>query len=175
MFREILSKALKMRHHHLFIIIWIHIYKHSEIIGMTLILCIEDDPATLDDIAEELEERGFDVLTATDGRDGLNKILKHEPDVVISDVTMPNMSGPELLEELQTKYKKFDNLLFIFLSARTSEQDIMDGLKHGAHDYLLKPIDFGQLERTINAILKHINSIRENGAFPVNVGDKTFL
>jgi DNA-binding response OmpR family regulator len=64
------------------------------------ILCIEDDRETAALIAEELVERGFEVSVAHDGRMGLAAILKNMPDLVLSDISMPAMSGFELLERL---------------------------------------------------------------------------
>jgi CheY-like chemotaxis protein len=73
------------------------------------ILCIEDDRETAALIAEELAERGFDVRLAHDGREGFAAILKTMPDLVLSDISMPVMSGFELLERLTALAPRFRN------------------------------------------------------------------
>lgn len=115
----------------------------------------------LEDIVEELEERGFDVLSAKDGLDGLEMILKHEPDLVISDITMPRMGGHELLDELRAKHTRFDNMPFLFLSALADEKEIVEGLKLGAYNYLTKPVDFKLLGLTVEASLDHVQSVQD--------------
>ena len=71
------------------------------------ILCIEDDRETAALIAEELLDRGYDVTVAHDGREGLAAILRTMPDLVLSDISMPAMSGFELLERLTALAPRF--------------------------------------------------------------------
>lgn len=129
---------------------------------MTTILCVEDEPLVLEDIVEELEERGFEVLQAKDGLEGLAMILEHKPDLVISDITMPRMGGHELLDELRNKHTEFDNMPFLFLSALADEKEIVEGLKLGAYNYLTKPVDFKLLGLTVEASLDHVESVQKN-------------
>ena len=75
------------------------------------ILCVEDDPETAALIAEELVERGYEVSLAGDGREGLAAILKDMPDLVLSDISMPVMSGFEILERLTALAPRFRNML----------------------------------------------------------------
>ena len=117
------------------------------------ILCIEDDRETAALIAEELVERGFEISIAHDGRAGLAAILKTMPDLVLSDISMPVMSGFELLERLTALEPRFAKMPFIFLTALTDRDNELKGRHLGADDYVIKPIDFEVLTTIINARL----------------------
>jgi DNA-binding response OmpR family regulator len=117
------------------------------------ILCIEDDRETAALIAEELVERGFEISIAHDGRTGLAAILKNMPDLVLSDISMPVMSGFELLERLTALEPRFAKMPFIFLTALTDRDNELKGRQLGADDYVTKPIDFEVLTTIINARL----------------------
>jgi DNA-binding response OmpR family regulator len=117
------------------------------------ILCIEDDRETAALIAEELVERGFEVSVAHDGRMGLAAILKNMPDLVLSDISMPVMSGFELLERLTALEPRFAKMPFVFLTALTDRDNELKGRQLGADDYVTKPIDFDVLTTIINARL----------------------
>jgi DNA-binding response OmpR family regulator len=106
------------------------------------ILCIEDDRETAALIAEELVERGYAVTLAHDGREGLTAILKTMPDLVLSDISMPLMSGFELLERLIGLAPRFAKMPFVFLTALTDRDNELKGRHLGADDYVTKPIDF---------------------------------
>ncbi len=117
------------------------------------ILCIEDDRETAALIAEELTERGFDVQLAHDGREGFSAILKTMPDLVLSDISMPVMSGFELLERLTSLAPRFGTMPFVFLTALTDRNNELKGRQLGADDSETKPIDFDVLETIIMARL----------------------
>ena len=117
------------------------------------ILCIEDDRETAALIAEELVERGFEISIAHDGRAGLAAVLKTMPDLVLSDISMPVMSGFELLERLTALEPRFAKMPFIFLTALTDRDNELKGRQLGADDYVTKPIDFEVLTTIINARL----------------------
>jgi DNA-binding NarL/FixJ family response regulator len=117
------------------------------------VLCIEDDRETAVLIAEELAERGYDVAVAHDGREGFAAILKLQPDIVLSDISMPVMSGFELLERLTALAPRFRNMPFVFLTALTDRDNELKGRQLGADDYVTKPIDFDRLDTIIMARL----------------------
>jgi DNA-binding response OmpR family regulator len=117
------------------------------------ILCIEDDRETAALIAEELIDRGYAVTVAHDGREGLTAILKTMPDLVLSDISMPLMSGLELLERLIDLAPRFARMPFIFLTALTDRDSELKGRQLGADDYVTKPIDFDMLDTIITARL----------------------
>jgi DNA-binding NarL/FixJ family response regulator len=117
------------------------------------ILCIEDDRETAGLIAEELADRGYDVVVAHDGRAGFAAILKETPDLVLSDISMPVMSGFELLERLTALAPRFGSMPFVFLTALTDRDSELKGRQLGADDYVTKPIDFDVLGTIIAARL----------------------
>jgi DNA-binding NarL/FixJ family response regulator len=117
------------------------------------ILCIEDDRETAALIAEELVDRGYEVSIAHDGHEGLAAILKDTPDLVLSDISMPVMSGFEVLERLTALAPRFSKMPFVFLTALTDRENELKGRQLGADDYVVKPIDFDVLATIITARL----------------------
>jgi DNA-binding NarL/FixJ family response regulator len=120
------------------------------------ILCIEDDRETSALIAEELVERGFEVFVAYDGREGFAAIFKNMPDLVLCDISMPVMSGFEVLDHLTRIAPRFGNMPFVFLTALTDRDNELKGRQLGADDYVTKPIDFDVLGAIIAARLAHV-------------------
>jgi DNA-binding response OmpR family regulator len=117
------------------------------------ILCIEDDRETAALIAEELVDRGYDVAVARDGHEGLAAILGNAPDLVLCDISMPVMSGFELLDRLTALAPRFSKMPFVFLTALTDRDSELKGRQLGADDYVTKPIDFDVLATIITARL----------------------
>jgi DNA-binding response OmpR family regulator len=121
--------------------------------SMQRILCVEDDGETAGLIAEELVDRGFIVDVAHNGQHGLAAIFRERPDLVLSDVTMPEMSGFEVLERLTSVAPRFANMPFIFLTALADRDNELRGRRLGADDYVTKPIDFDILEAIVRTRL----------------------
>jgi DNA-binding NarL/FixJ family response regulator len=117
------------------------------------ILCIEDDHETAALIAEELVDRGFDVQIAYNGTEGYSAILKSLPDLVLSDISMPTVSGFDVLERLAAAAPRFRNMPFIFLTAVTDRDIELKARRLGADDFVTKPVDFDLLEAIISARL----------------------
>jgi len=131
------------------------------------ILCIEDDRETAALIADELVDRGYAVTVAHDGREGLAAILRTMPDLVLSDISMPVMSGFELLERLTALAPRFAHMPFVFLTALTDRDNELKGRQLGADDYVTKPIDFELLATIITARLA---GVARTGVWPKTVG-----
>ena len=131
------------------------------------ILCIDDEHETAALIGEELIERGYEVTLARDGREGFAAILKDTPDLVLSDISMPVMSGFELLERLTALAPRFGNMPFVFLTALTDRDNELKGRQLGADDYVTKPIDFDLLDAIIRARLARV---ARSELWPRNVG-----
>ena len=112
---------------------------------MHRILCVEDDPETASLLKEALTELGYTVELASDGAQGLAKILDLRPDLVLSDVRMPHMGGFELLEKVMTAGPAFAAIPFVFLTALGDRDSELVGRRLGADDYLTKPVDFEML------------------------------
>jgi DNA-binding NarL/FixJ family response regulator len=117
------------------------------------LLCIEDDRDTASLIAEELADRGFDVKIAHDGQEGLLAILEDCPELVLCDVSMPVMSGFEVLERLNKVAPRLGRVPFVFLTALTDRENELKGRRLGADDYVSKPVDLDVLVTIINARL----------------------
>jgi DNA-binding NarL/FixJ family response regulator len=130
------------------------------------ILCIEDDRETAALIAEELVDRGYEVALAYDGSEGLAAILRTMPDLVLSDISMPAMSGFELLERLVGLAPRFARMPFVFLTALTDRDNELKGRQLGADDYVTKPIDFEVLATIITARLA---GVARTGLWPKTV------
>jgi DNA-binding response OmpR family regulator len=120
------------------------------------ILCIEDDHETADLIADVLTDRGYEVRVAHNGRDGLEAILKDPPDLVLADISMPVMSGFELLERLTAIEPRFENMPFVFLTALADRENELKGWRLGADDYVTKPVDFDVLGAVVAARLARV-------------------
>jgi DNA-binding NarL/FixJ family response regulator len=117
------------------------------------ILCIEDDSSVATMMAEELADRGFDVVVAHDGHEGFVAILKLMPDLVLCDINLPVMSGFEVLERLNALAPRLGHIPFVFLTALTDRDSELRARRLGADDYVTKPIDFDMLGMIINARL----------------------
>jgi DNA-binding NarL/FixJ family response regulator len=126
-------------------------------LGMTeahkKILCIEDDHETAAIIARELVDRGFDVTLAHDGHEGFVSILKLMPDLVLCDISMPIMSGFDVLERLNELAPRLGHVPFIVITALSDRDNELRARRLGADDYVTKPIDFDMLDMIINARL----------------------
>ena len=120
------------------------------------ILYIEDDPDTSALVAEELTERGYEIHVAYNGQEGLSSILRNHPNLVICDISMPVMSGFELLEKLTAIAPRFNNMPFIFLTALIDREIQLKGRQLGADDFVTKPIDFDVLSLIIKARLARV-------------------
>jgi len=122
----------------------------------TKLLCIEDDRETAALIAEELQERGYEVTLAYDGGEGFAAIFRTMPDLVLCDINMRVMSGFEVLEHLTKIAPRFNNMPFVFLTALTDRRNELKGRELGADDYVTKPIDFDILASIVKARLAHV-------------------
>ncbi len=130
---------------------------------MITILCVEDETAIRKFIVEELAEAGFATLEAANGREGLEMIVSKWPDIVICDITMPEMDGLQLLAEIQMNHPELSNIPFIFLTAMTDRDHMLAGLRSGAADYLTKPIDLDLLLAKIEGSILQIENNRKTG------------
>lgn len=126
----------------------------NSVLSMPEILCIEDEPDLCEDLADELAEAGYQVRSAHDGRTGLRMALEHAPDLIISDINMPGMTGDQVLDELRSIHPQARSIPFVFLSAHSDRADILKGIRLGADDYLVKPVDFELLLAKVETLLR---------------------
>jgi len=129
---------------------------------MPRILAVDDEPNIVRLIQVNLERQGYQVETASNGTQALAKIRDHRPDLLVSDVMMPEMGGFELLENIR-RDNSIADLPVIMLTAKTSEKDIMDGMVRGADMYLTKPFNPIELLQFVKRILAAGND--DSGAY----------
>jgi DNA-binding response OmpR family regulator len=115
------------------------------------ILVVEDEPAMVAGLRDNFEFEGYEVITARDGVEGLERALNDSPDIVILDVMMPRMSGLEVCRQLRAKRTAIP---IIMLTARGQEVDKVVGLELGADDYVTKPFSIRELLARVKAILR---------------------
>ena len=127
------------------------------------ILLVEDEAPLRETLAARLKREGFAVDAAQDGEEGLYMGREVPFDVGIVDLGLPKMSGMDLVKALRDEGKQFPVLI---LTARSSWQDKVDGLKKGADDYLVKPFHVEELLARINALVR-----RAAGGGAVGVGE----
>jgi CheY-like chemotaxis protein len=122
------------------------------------VLCAEDEQEIRENMAEILRDEGFEVFEAANGKIGLEVFLQHKPDIVISDIMMPEVDGYGLLNLIrESKNTRNNNVPFIFLSALGQKDNVIKGVGMSANDYLVKPVDFDLMiakikEKTSNAL-----------------------
>jgi len=122
---------------------------------MTKVLVVEDDPAILRGLADNLRFENYDVLTATDGEAAYKLQRAENPDLIVLDLMLPRMSGLELCRKLRTEGLQVPILM---LTARSEEADRVLGLDLGADDYVTKPFSVRELMARIRALLRRANS-----------------
>lgn len=120
---------------------------------MDKILIIDDDDFIRDNIKMMLEFEGFSVITADGGLEGYNSALANRPDVILSDVVMPEVDGFELIEKIQNN-PAIAATPFIFLSGKVDAEEIRRGMSLGADDYILKPFKIETILNSIKARLR---------------------
>jgi two-component system OmpR family response regulator len=118
---------------------------------MTTILVIDDEPGVRDLLQDALSGAGYRVQSATNGADGLDQLRRRSADLCIVDVNMPTMNGFEFLEKLRAHDAKTPVLM---LTARNSSDDVEQGLREGADDYVRKPFSIDELLLRVAAILR---------------------
>lgn len=128
----------------------------------TTILVIDDEPAIRMGLAATLGRNGYNVETAINGDDGFLKAKQIKPDLIVSDVMMPAMSGFEMKQQM-SEDPQLAPIPFIFLTARTANQDRVAGIRNGADDYIAKPFVTDELIARIEAVLRRVKTEQERG------------
>lgn len=117
------------------------------------ILVVEDDPKVLIFVGDNLEAMDFQVLTARNGVEGLNKAREAKPDLLVLDVMMPEMDGHEVCRQLKADHKT-RHIPILMLTARGQLGDKVAGFNIGADDYLAKPYEKAEFEARVKALLR---------------------
>lgn len=119
------------------------------------VLIVDDEPETRKYVGANLRVRGYDVLTAADGREALKLIGEQSVDLVILDITLPGMDGFSVCEALRRQA----TIPVMMLSARGQERDIVRALDLGADDYLTKPFGADELLARVRAVLRRMRQL----------------
>ncbi|MEY2478351.1 MAG: two-component system, cell cycle response regulator [Actinomycetota bacterium] len=117
------------------------------------ILVADDSLVIRSVLRKQLQEQGHVVVEAIDGEDALRACREAAPDVILLDVEMPKMDGHRLLAELRS-HEATEHIPVVFLTARATTEDVVEGLRLGAHDYLRKPFEPAELLARVSAALR---------------------
>jgi len=129
------------------------------------VLVVDDDDWILSGAAVALTAAGFEVVSACNGREGLEAAHRREPDVLVTDVVMPEMDGWTFVRNLRSQ-PAFALVPVLFLTSKSSSQDRIAGFQLGADDYLGKPINFPELPRRVLKAVAHRRKLEEDLALP---------
>jgi len=119
-------------------------------------------------IRMNLELEGVQVLSALSGVEALDQVRRHNPDLILLDVMMPQLDGFEALRLL----REFSTIPVIMLTAKSEEEDVIRGLALGADDYITKPFSVRVLTGRIKAVLRRIESRTEHGQAILKIDDR---
>ena len=110
------------------------------------VLVVDDDPATVELLREFLSAKGYEVITAGDGAEGLRRVKEERPHLILLDVQMPKMDGLEVLRRL----REIDKEVSVIMVTAANEEAIgRQAMALGAFDYIVKPLDLSYLEQSL--------------------------
>jgi CheY-like chemotaxis protein len=116
------------------------------------VLIVDDEPFNVDYLEQELEDLDYQLITASNGREALDKIQSHLPDLVLLDLQMPILDGFAVLSQIKAD-NDLRNIPIIIVSSANDSRSIVKGIKQGADDYLTKPVDVGLLVQKVKEYL----------------------
>jgi DNA-binding NarL/FixJ family response regulator len=129
------------------------------------LLLIDDDPNLIMLVKDYLEFRGYEVLTAENGREGLEALEQSTPDMIICDVMMPEVDGYSFVKQVREE-PKTSWIPVLFLSAKGQSQDRVKGLNTGADVYMVKPFEPEELVAQVESSLKQAHRLMGQGRGP---------
>jgi DNA-binding response OmpR family regulator len=135
----------------------------------TKVLYVEDEVFLAKIVSETLQSRGYDVILEGDGGKAVDQFSKEKPDVCVLDIMLPNKDGFAIADEIRDKDEQVP---IIFLSAKSQTNDVINGFKTGANDYIRKPFSIEELIVRIENVLRHKNVPEETEE--VKIGEYTF-
>ena len=127
------------------------------------LLLVDDEPDILEFVSYNLKKEGYNVLTASNGEDGLDMAKEHEPHLILLDVMMPGMDGIETCDQIR-KTPELSGTLIAFLTARGEDYSQVAGFDAGADDYITKPIKPKVLTSRIKALLRRHNQTSKSSS-----------
>ena len=132
------------------------------------ILLVDDEPDILEIVGYNLQQEGYQIVTASNGRQAVEKAKKELPHLIIMDVMMPDMDGMEACEAIR-KIPELNNVIITFLTARGEDYSQVAGFDAGADDYIAKPIKPKLLVSKVKALLRRLKNDEVNSE-TLNVG-----
>ena len=132
------------------------------------ILAVDDEKRMVRFIQLNLEQDGFQVVTAYNGKQALEQVRTQLPDLILLDIMMPDISGFEVLK----KIREVNTVPVIMLTAKGEEDDRIQGLELGADDYITKPFSPRELVSRIRAVLRRTKSFKDDQADLIKVDDR---
>ena len=134
------------------------------------ILLVDDEEDILEFLSYNLKKEGFRIDTANNGISALKKLEKSKPDLIILDVMMPEMDGIEVCEKIREQ-DKFDDVLILFLTARSEEYSELAGFSAGADDYITKPVKPKRIISKVKGLLRRSKKYSEKEVGEIVFGD----
>ena len=128
------------------------------------ILAVDDEKHIVRLVQINLQKEGYDVVTASNGREALEQVEREKPDLVIMDVMMPEMGGFEALQEMKAN-EATSTVPVIMLTAKAQDADVFEGWKSGADLYLTKPFNPQELLTFVKRILQDKSNSKEDGTY----------
>jgi DNA-binding response OmpR family regulator len=122
---------------------------------MSTVLIVDDEPRIARLVADYLQQAGYRVVEADNGRSALEQFRNHRPDLIVLDLGLPELDGLDVIREIRTH----STVPIIILSARTDETDRVVGLELGADDYVVKPFGGRELVARVRALLRRVDAI----------------
>jgi DNA-binding response OmpR family regulator len=118
-----------------------------------LVAIVEDNIGIRKNLVELFELYDYETISSENGRDGLSKIMKYKPNIVVADIMMPDMDGLTMVEKMRAE-PDFKHIPIIFLTAKSSLDDRIRGLETGAVDYITKPFESKELLQKVSNLLE---------------------
>ena len=129
------------------------------------VLVVDDDPSIVELLDLVLQDAGYEVITATSGREAIVLAVQERPDVVILDIVMPGLSGWETSDHLLS-HEQTAGIPIIFLTARVRHEDQLRGWYAGCFDYITKPFEvdqlLGRVQQATNSTREELDRLRED-------------
>lgn len=119
---------------------------------MTKILIVDDSPTEIHILSKTLEKDGYQVVIATDGEEGVEKAQAELPDLILMDVVMPGLNGFQATRKIH-RNNSTSHIPIIIVTTKDQDTDREWGMRQGASDYLVKPVDTGLLSQKVKSLL----------------------
>jgi two-component system KDP operon response regulator KdpE len=135
--------------------------------GKLKILVIDDEPQIIKFLRIALQSEGYDVLQAITGKEGLEQVALHNPDLIVLDLGLPDMDGLQVLQSL----REWSQIPVLVLSVRSRDADKVLLLDHGANDYVTKPFSIQEFMARVRVLLRNITGATDSQPLTIYTSD----